>query len=197
MAKRNKNRYSSKSKKKSFLAGINSGLPTKGNVKNTVLETGKDLLVGVIGGGLVGAAIGKPSLMIGTLVTGVGHYMDNRLATLFGIGIMASNGFQKGQTVSGLEGLDGVKERLQVYKDTFSEKLYLDKIIRKKAAGTSGFGDVQYFSYPNEINGDLAALDTIEQQLAESGMQQLQMAGALPEMSDAELSHMGAAERIL
>lgn len=188
MAKRKtkKNQYAKKAKKASILGNM-QGLPTKGNVKNSLLETGKDLLVGVIGGGLIGAAIGKPSLLIGLGMTGVGHYMDNRLATIFGIGIMASNGFQQ-KSVDGLDGLDGVKERVAAYKDTFSEKLFLDKFM-KKSGGTSGFGNLQYFNYQNEVgrdydlqgdyemNGHLAALNSIERQIEESGLQQLQMSG--------------------
>lgn len=175
---KNKNQYVSKAKKKGFLTGISGDLPTKGNIKNTALETGKDLLVGVIGGGLIGAAIGKPSLIIGTIITGAGHYADNKLATIFGIGMMASNGFQKGKAVSGLEGIDGVKERMQAYKESFSEKLYLDKIIKTKAV-VEGIGEVQYFTYPNaELQGSLAALDEIENQIAESGMQ---FQGQLPQ----------------
>ena len=58
MANKNDNRYVQNAKKKTFMQHMSTGLDTKGNVKNTVLETGKDLLVGVIGGGLIGAAIG-------------------------------------------------------------------------------------------------------------------------------------------
>ncbi len=167
-----KNRYSQKAKKKHFLSGMNEELPTKGNAKNTLLETGKDILIGVLGGGLIGAVIGKPSLAVGIITTGAGHYTDNKLMQLLGIGMMAANGFQKSGAVSGLDGLAGVKERLQAYKESLSEKFYLDKIIKKKQAGTSGFGELQYFSYPDSsVNGELAALDDIENQIAESAMQ--------------------------
>lgn len=166
-----KNRYSQKAKKKHFLSGMNEELPTKGNAKNTLLETGKDILIGVLGGGLIGAVIGKPSLAVGIITTGAGHYTDNKLIQLLGIGMMAANGFQKTGAVSGLEGLEGVKERLQAYKESLSEKFYLDKILKKKGA-TNGIGELQYFSYPgSSVNGDLAALDEIENQLAESAMQ--------------------------
>src|SRR5438552_4644444 len=114
-----KNRYQKQAKKKHFLAGMNEGLPTKGDAKNTMLETGKDVLIGVLGGGLIGAAIGKPSLIVGIVTTGAGHYTGNKLVQILGIGMMASNGFQKSSTtVSGLEGLDGVKERIQAYKES-------------------------------------------------------------------------------
>src|SRR6478752_1544694 len=134
-----KNRYSQKAKKKHFLSGMNEELPTKGNAKNTLLETGKDILIGVVGGGLIGAIIGKPSLAVGIITTGAGHYTDNKLIQLLGIGMMAANGFQKAGSVSGLEGLEGVKERLQAYKESLGEKFYLDKILKKKGA-TNGIG---------------------------------------------------------
>lgn len=184
MAK-DKNAYKQNARKKNFLKGMNDELPTKGNVKNTALETGKDLLVAVLGGGLIGSAIGRPSLAIGLVTTGTGHYTQNRLLTLLGIGIMAANGFQKSKAVNGLEGLDGVKERLMAYKENFAEKLYLDKFIKQKsaAAATNGMGELQYFNYNNDLSGGLNALETIENQLIESGMQFQQMTGAaLPEM---------------
>lgn len=171
-----KNQYARHARKKHFLEGFADGFDAKGNVKNTVFETGKDLLVGVLGGGLVGSAIGKPSLLVGIVTTGIGHYSGNRLAQLFGLGLMASNGFQKNASVNGLDGLEGVKERMLAYRDTFAQKFYIDKFLKKKTAattvgavpGTEDVGDVQYFNYGDSMNGDLAALDDIEQQLAES-----------------------------
>ena len=177
MVKRKNNRYKKQAKKKGFMQHISTGLDTKGNVKNTLLETGKDLLVGVIGGGVVGAAIGRASLGIGAAVTGVGHYANNKMATIFGIGMMASNGFQRGKAVSGLDGMEGVQERLQAYKETFSEKLFLDKLTPKKADTVKGIGEVQYFNHPDEMNGPLSALDYIENQITESGLQQMQGSG--------------------
>jgi hypothetical protein len=176
---RNKNRYQQKAKKKNFLAGMNEAPPTKGNVKNTLLETGKDLLIGVIGGGFIGAAIGKPSLIIGMATTGAGHFTNNKLVQLLGIGMMAANGFQSGKATNGLNGLEGVQERVKAYKDTFTEKIYLDKLLKKnaKTAATNGFGTVQYFNYENELNGELASLDNIERQIEDSGMQHMQIAG--------------------
>lgn len=182
-----KNQYKSNARKKNILKGMNEELPTKGNVKNTVLETGKDLLVAVLGGGLIGSAIGRPSLIIGLVTTGTGHYTQNRLLKLLGIGMMAANGFQKSKAVNGLEGLDGVKERLMAYKENFSEKLYLDKIIKQKSKGaaTNGMGELQYFNYNNDLSGGLNALESIENQLIESGMQFQQMTGAvMPEMEE-------------
>lgn len=188
MANHKKNRYTQKAHKTAIIGSFQSKLETKGNIKNSLLETGKDLLIGVLGGGIVGAAIGKPSLLIGLGVTGLGHYTDNRLATLLGVGLMASNGFQTKSTVAGLDGMDGIKDRLQAYKDSFAQKLYLDKVLKKKAEGVNGMGQLQYFNYgdynpqltgesyySNDLNGGLAALDNIQQQIEDAGMARLQM----------------------
>lgn len=168
MAKR-KNRYQRRSKKKHFLSGMNAGLKTRGSIKNTALETGKDVLIGVLGGGLIGAAIGKPSLLVGILTTGAGHFTGNKLVQILGIGLMAGGGFQKATAVSGVEGLEGIKERIKAYKDSLSDKFYFDKIIGRKT-GANGIGELQYFTYPDTM-GELAALNDIEQQIAESAMQ--------------------------
>jgi hypothetical protein len=179
MAKpKKKGRYTKKGKRQTMMQGFSSELKTEGDIKNTAIETGKAVLVGVLGGGLLGAAIGKPSFIVGILTTGVGHYSGNKLTQMVGIGMMAANGFAKtNATVSGIEGLDGVKERVQAFKESFSEKLYLDKLKKKGITGgaTSGFGDLQYFSYPNN---DLAALNAIEEQLTDSAAQ---FQGSLPD----------------
>ena len=176
MARKRKTQYAKKAKRQSFMQSFGSDIKTKGSVKNTAIATGKDILICVLGGGLIGAAIGRPSLAVGMAATGLGHYSGNKLTQLLGIGMMAANGFQRNTTVSGLEGLDGVKERVQAFKESMSERLYLDKLKRGSSAGTtSGFGDLQYFSYPNN---DLAALDAIEDQLSDSAMQ---FQGQLPQ----------------
>ncbi len=190
MSKKKKgNSYAKKDAKKNILGSMTHNLETKGDVKNSLLETGKDILVGVVGGGLIGAAIGKPSLIIGIGVTGTGHYMGNRLATLLGIGMMAANGFQQSKSVQGLDGMDmqSIKGRINAYKDNFIEKTYLDKVMNKNAAPgkqskeeTAGFGELQFFNYPNDrqaYHHDLTALDSIEQQIEESGMAHMQMTG--------------------
>src|SRR5574337_580393 len=182
-----KNSYERAAQKKSLLGEITKDLETKGDIKNSAIETVKVVVIGVVAGGVAGSAIGRASLIIGAAVTGLGHYYKSRLASIFGIGMMAANGFQqsdtqmKGTPKEGLEGaLEGAKERVMNFKDTFSQKLYLDKVLKtkepKKDDGTtSGVGEVQYFTYPEnkELNAgkelDLTALDQLEKQVAESG----------------------------
>lgn len=183
---RTKNKYEKKSRQKG-LSGTPTAITqdTKGNVKNSLMETGKDLLIGVIGGGVAGAVIGRASLILGAGVTLASYYFGSREAAMFGVGMMAANGFQKMTgTVNGpedLEGLDGVKDRLLTFKDSFSQKLWLDKIIKKKptAKPTNGLGEVQYFTYPQQESlpvgevgeVDLSALDKIEEQIKQQAQQ--------------------------
>jgi hypothetical protein len=169
-------------KNNKMLKSLTSKQATKKNLKNTAIETVKDL-AGVVVGGLAGAAIGKPSLYVGIGLTGAGHFTETPLLTSFGVGVMAANGFQGGKTVEGLDGMDmaSVKERVNAYKDSFLQKTYIDKLAKKKEVTpkeTNGFGNLQFFNAGNEyrdsINGggydELAALDSIEQQVLQSGM---------------------------
>ena len=206
-----KNSYEQAAQKKSLLGEITQDLETKGDVKNTAIETLKDVVVGVVAGGVAGSAIGRASLIIGAAVTGIGHYYKSRLASVFGIGMMAANGFQqsptqlKGTPKEGLEGtLEGAKERVMNFKDSFSQKLFLDKITKPKAPAetkeetTKTVGEVQYFTYPeNKELGestatelDLTALDRLEKQVVKSGdeFSKKQGTGNLPAQDMGEIN---------
>lgn len=165
----------SKYKRKRALNGTSTTKTTGAKVKDSVIQTGKDLLIGVIGGGIAGAVIGKPSLLIGAGVTGYGHYANKPTMTTFGIGMMAASGFNAG--VNSTQGIDGfsaedVKARIMNFKDSFTSKLFLDKIIKKKTGeSTNGVGAVQYFEYPNENKElDFSALDRLQNQIVQSGI---------------------------
>lgn len=182
MAK-NKNSYEKKAQKKQLLEGV-AARHAKGDLKKAALETGRDIVIGAIGGGLAGAALGRSSFLVGIAVTGVGHYMGSNGAAAFGVGLMASGGYQAvAGTINGTEkeGFEGVKERLTAFKEDFKRKLFLDKIIKAKKSeektdeATNGVGDVQYFTYPqkelegaNENTLDLSALERIEKQVADA-----------------------------
>ena len=118
-----KNSYEQASEKESLLGTITRDLETKGDMKNTAIETIKDVVIGVVAGGVAGSAIGRASLIVGAAVTGLGHYYKSRLASVFGVGMMAANGFQqtneqmKGTPKEGMEGvLEGAKERVLNFK---------------------------------------------------------------------------------
>ncbi len=182
-----KNSYQKKAHKIQLSSILSGEADGKGSVTTSALLSLKDVVFVVLGGGMLGAVSGKLALPIGFAITGIGHYSNSKVLQLIGVGTMAANTFTKviPNTVGDLEGLDGVKERLQAYRESMKEKFYLDKIMKKKTpAVTNGIGEVQYFTYPvsgSPVNGDLAALDAIEQQLAESALQ-FQGVGSLAEL---------------
>ena len=102
---KNKNSYKKAAVKKE-LSGTSSG-STGAKVKDAATELGKDLVVGVIGGGVAGAVLGRLSFIVGAAVSGVGHYAKSRIASALGLGMMASGTYQamsgmNGKSVSGL-----------------------------------------------------------------------------------------------
>lgn len=164
-------------------------------MKNTSLETVKDFAVGAVGGGLAGAAIGKPSLLAGIATSFIGHYTGLPILTNLGLGMMASGSTQIGASmVNGLSGMESVKERVKAFGQGLKERLYIDKFIKSKSqnseSGTNGMGSVQYFKYPKSDTQelDMGSLDTIEHQIARMGEQyeHQQMSGTLDEMSGIE-----------
>jgi hypothetical protein len=169
---KSKNRYIKKAHQHEVLNGANP--LAKGDFKKTAIETGRDVLIGAIGGGLAGAVVGRSSFLVGIAVTGVGHYMGSNGAAAFGVGMMASGGYQAVAGMNGNErdGFDGIKDRMTAFKNEFKHKLFLDKIIKSKDKedGTNGMGEVQYITYPNvkELEGAFDDLDRIERQVAES-----------------------------
>ena len=184
-----KNKYQKKANKKTMLEGITSDLETKGDVKNTLIETGKDLLVGGIGGSLVGAVIGRLSLAIGAVVTGIGHYTKSRLTSMFGVGMMAGGAITP-PTLAGKEDqdlMDGIKERATAFKDNLIHRTFLDKVLpsaqgapaeeEQTQAEEQSVGEIKYFVYPGseekptELEGpeiDLTALDHYQQKVIDS-----------------------------
>jgi hypothetical protein len=181
MAKAKNNRYQKAATKQATLAKLSSRLDTKGNMMHSGMETGKDLLIGVIGGGLVAALIGKPAFLVGLGVTGMGHFSGYQLASTFGLGMMAYGVGNVTSSVNGLEGLEGVKERVQAFKDSMMQRTYLDKVMKKSDTVNGTVGELQYFDYGQmsgasdnpELYG-MGALNEIEQQIADAGMARLQ-----------------------
>lgn len=187
MAK-SKNSYQKAALKKS-LSGTATGSAGE-KVKDAATELGKDIVVGVIGGGVAGAVLGRLSFVVGAAVTGVGHYAKSRIASALGLGMMASGTYQ---TMSGMNGkpasgLDGVKERLLALKDDMKKRIFLDKVLKAKEKkeekteeGTNGLGQVQYFVYPNSEESmgevEMSELDKIQKQIQDSAMKYNQVNG--------------------
>ncbi len=181
MSKKKRNIYEQKAKQKSLLGlgATSAGAETKGNIKNTMAYTGRDILLGGLGGSLAGALAGRTSLVIGAVVTGAGHFFGSPGTAMFGVGMMASGGYQ---TISGMngvekEGMEGVKERFKNFQGNLKRQLFLDKILPKKKEAideaTNGMGGVEYFNHQNDnVNGlDYTEANRIEEQIRESARQ--------------------------
>lgn len=198
MSNKKKNQYFEK-KKREVLTGTASAheVETKGDFKKTAAYTGRDILFGAIGGSLAGAVVGRSSLLVGIAVTGAGHYFGSPSAAMFGVGMMASGGYQ---TVSAAmngtekEGIEGIKERFGNFKENLKRQLFLDKIMTKKKEkentgddeSTNGMGRVQYFKHPSAKELDFTEANRIEQQIEESGKKFAQMNGMSDDFSGTE-----------
>jgi hypothetical protein len=174
-----KKKSKSKSQKQSKALAILQQLDTKGDAKNSLIESLKSMVIGVVGGGIAGAAIGKPSLLVGFGTSLTGNYLKSPLLTTLGLGMMASGGYQISSTVNGAQvsGLEGAKERVKAFGENIKKQLYLDKFIKPKSdTGTNGIGEVKYFKYPT--NGlDMGALNSIEEEIARSSEKHRQFSG--------------------
>ncbi len=171
MTHKSKNIYVQKARQKSLSGASETAheVETKHDFKKTAAYTGRDILFGGIGGALAGALVGRSSLLIGIAVTGAGHFFGSPSAAMFGVGLMASGGYQAASgAMHGVEkeGMEGIKERFISFKDSLKHQLFLDKIIpSKKTANekteteteetTNGLDDVQYIKHPGNEESDL------------------------------------------
>lgn len=184
MSKQKKNIYEQKAKQKNLtgLGSTTSQVETKGDIKNTMAFTGRDILIGGLGGSLAGAVAGRASLLIGAVITGTGHYFGSPGTAMFGVGMMASGGYQTISGLSGTEkdGFEGVKERFTNFQNNLKRQLFLDKLMPKKKAAaeteqeaTNGVGNVKYFEpSSDEVSGlDYSEANRIQEQINESARQ--------------------------
>jgi len=198
-----KNEYAEKTRRKALsgTTGDASAGKAKGNFKETAKVSGRDILIGGLGGALAGKLIGRPSFLIGMAVTGTGHYMGSPATAMFGVGLMASGGVQGLDAMlngSEKKGMEKVKDRLKFFGKNLKHQLYLDKLIPSKKKqdtseeeGTNGVGNVQYFKHPNpdenEVNGsndpDFSEANKLEQQLEMSAKHFAQKQGMSGDVS--------------
>lgn len=155
-------------------------LPKKERLAKTFTSTSVLVLSG-LGGGFIGAATGRWSLLTGILVAGAGQFTGVHAATAFGLGMATSNIVSGGAPVSGTDDKKGmalVKERLKNYGQGLKQKLFLDKLKSKKkdttttettTTTTNGVGEVKYFNYPAKADDiDLSEMEKYEKELEKS-----------------------------
>jgi hypothetical protein len=196
------NRYAKAAKKKQLM-GLGN-LPATVNKRQApqkaipYKEVGKqvmrDTFIGGIGGALAGTILGRYSFLVGIVVTALGHANNSPALAGFGIGMMASGGYQgmnlKG--TDGLDGIEGVKERFMHFKDNMKRQFFIDKLenlkkgsnqkmvnTKKPDEATNGLDNVQYIRHDEAVNeakaqmdglgeADLSELRRIEAQLEQS-----------------------------
>lgn len=137
---------------------------TDKNVKNSIIETVKQIVVGVLGGGAAGAAIGKPAFGIGAILSGVGHFTGQALLSMFGFGMMASNSYSKQEESEDQPVMEKAKARVKSFGETFKQKLYLDKLpIGSKKESNSdnqqSSDDTNSSSDPKQVSNSLSGAD--------------------------------------
>lgn len=135
--------YELRNKRKAFIGELN-GLEAnslvktkKDKFKSTAEGLGRDLLIGVIGGGLAGAVLGKYSFLLGLGVAGFGHYSESKAMTALGLGMMASGTFHAltGKDQDSKKPLmEKVSERVEAFKTDLKRKLWVDKFYEDKAS---------------------------------------------------------------
>lgn len=133
--------YELKNKRRTLLGELNGSPKTeneksnKDKFKSTAEGLGRDLILGVIGGGLAGAILGRYSFVLGLGVAGLGHYSENKMLSALGLGMMATGTYQ---ALTGKEQdpskplMEKVTERVEAFKSDFKRKLWIDKFNEKK-----------------------------------------------------------------
>jgi hypothetical protein len=130
------NRYEIRNKRLALVGGDVSvrekeKYKQKSKLKSTAEGMGLDILVGVLGGGVASALLGKYSFLVGLGVSGIGHFSENKALTALGLGMMASGTFTALTSKQQDEKKplpDRIKERLEAFKEELKQKVFFDKI---------------------------------------------------------------------
>ncbi len=188
------NQYKKQAKKKSLLGELSHAEKEqkRKELKEALIETAKQTPADIgaaIGGGFIGAAIGKASLITGALVSGISHFFKknigdtvSRIGSVMGVGIMAGGFSKPASSVNGTLDdchTDAVKARIKNFGSDLRERLYVDSIPGFKKTTTSAgnkqtktMGETQTFIYPQteptKKEVDLSALDEFENGLHKS-----------------------------
>ena len=151
----------------------------KQNVKDSLLETGKNLGSGLVGM-LAGSATGRHSLWLGALTIFGGAWYEHDWLTAAGVGMVASNGFGGGQPDDSVDGIDGFQDEVENAKNraisslkALGKKVYLDKLSPSlgQRLGLGAMEDSPLVFVGSEVtdqgNFDTSEVDDIIRQLEE------------------------------
>ena len=172
------------------------------HVKNSLVETGKNLGSGLVGM-VTGSAVGRHSLWIGAVTIFGGAWYQHDWLTSAGVGMVASNGFSAASEpeVSGMDGFQdevtNAKSRALSSLKAIGKKVYLDKLSpslsEKLGLGEPADGSVIMLDGQVE---DIGNFDTSE---VDEIIRQLEAGDATnlidqPEMQGADLGALGNAD---
>jgi len=140
----------------------------KAAIKDSLIETGKNLGSGLIGM-VAGSAVGRHSLWIGAATIFGGAWYQYDWLTSAGVGMVASNGFaqRSEENVSGLDGfqdeIGNAKNRAISSLKALGKKVYLDKLSPSlsEKLGLNGMEDSDVLMV-NGYMGDIGNFDTSE-----------------------------------
>ena len=176
----------------------------KENVKNSLIETGKNLGSGLVGM-VAGSAVGRHSLWIGAATIFGGAWYQHDWLTSAGVGMVASNGFGSGPSDPNVSSIDGFQDELANAKGralsslkALGKKVYLDKLSpslsEKLGLGDLEDGTVVMLDDPMEqlADFDTSEVDNIIRQLEEGNTDQLIEENAFEESEDFQGTDLGA-----
>ncbi|GAA5030730.1 hypothetical protein GCM10011506_22250 [Marivirga lumbricoides] len=137
-------------------------------IKNSLIETGKNLGSGLVGM-VAGSAVGRHSLWIGAATIFGGAWYQYDWLTSAGVGMVASNGFvqRNEENVSGMDGFQdevaNAKNRALSSLKALGKKVYLDKLSPSlsEKLGLNGLEDGEILMLNGDI-GDIGNFDTSE-----------------------------------
>ncbi|GAB3343971.1 hypothetical protein GCM10027429_35260 [Marivirga atlantica] len=140
----------------------------KAAIKDSLIETGKNLGSGLVGM-VAGSAVGRHSLWIGAATIFGGAWYQYDWLTSAGVGMVASNGFaqRNEEKVSGLDGfqdeIGNAKNRALSSLKALGKKVYLDKLSPSlsEKLGLNGMEDSEVLMV-NGYMGDIGNFDTSE-----------------------------------
>jgi len=140
--------------------------------KDTAKDVGTDLVVGVLGGGLVAAAIGKPAFLVGLAISSYGHYSENKNISALGLGMMASGTMT---AINGKTGAPTLSERLNEFKEELKRKLFIDKIfVSDKKSTVNGIETKELVTDSKPAISDFLAMENLaKQQMLDFGGEEL------------------------
>jgi hypothetical protein len=97
--------------------------------KETAKDVGKDLLIGVLGGGAAAATVGRSSFIVGLVISTYGHHTENKSLAALGLGMMSS----ASMTALNSDGkTPELPERLKLFQEELKRKLFVDKLVKLK-----------------------------------------------------------------